>query len=151
MNKRGISPIVATVILVSIALILAVIIFLWARSFVGERALKEGQPVEYSCEGVNFEAEPKYTVGTGLSIDVVNRGNVPLYGLEIRKKDVGEISGVGIFESKTILNGETETLHKEDYDQGTGTLVLVPMILGETNTGKKVHTCDERYGLTKEI
>ena len=43
-DKRAISPVVATVLLIVLVLILAAIIFLWARGFVGEQVEKFGEP-----------------------------------------------------------------------------------------------------------
>jgi len=57
MGKKGVSPIIATVLLISIALVLALIIFLWARSFTSEQLQKFDEPVENACENVHFEAE----------------------------------------------------------------------------------------------
>ena len=86
MNRKALSPVIATILLVSIALVLALIIFLWAKSFVGDAIEKDGQAVELVCEDVNFKAE---AYGTKLYIE--NIGNVPLYGVEIRKKElIGE-------------------------------------------------------------
>jgi flagellin-like protein len=56
MKKKGVSPVIATVLLVSIVIILGVIIFLWARGFVEESAQKGGRAVDMSCDDVNFEA-----------------------------------------------------------------------------------------------
>lgn len=41
-NKRGLSPIIATVLLIFLVLILASIVFLWARGFFSEQLEKGG-------------------------------------------------------------------------------------------------------------
>ena len=44
-EKRGLSPVIATVLLVGIALVLASIVFLWAKNFIGEAVTKEGREI----------------------------------------------------------------------------------------------------------
>ena len=39
-GKKGLSPIIATVLLIVITLIIAMIIFLWAKNFIGEKTKK---------------------------------------------------------------------------------------------------------------
>lgn len=152
MQKRGISPIIATVLLISIALILAVIIFLWARSFISEKAQKFGEPIENSCESIKFDAEATFDEqNSELTIDVVNRGDVPIYGLEIRKKGLGSVEAVGVLNEQTISNGETGTI-KTPYTGASGDqIAFVPLILGEAGDVKKSYTCDEKYGVETTI
>jgi len=71
MKKKGVSPVIATVLLISIVIILGVIIFLWARGFVEESAQKSDRAVDMSCDDINFEAGYNDNAG---EIEVVNRG-----------------------------------------------------------------------------
>ena len=143
MNRKALSPVIATILLVSIALVLALIIFLWAKSFVGDAIEKDGQAVELVCEDVNFKAE---AYGTKLYIE--NIGNVPLYGVEIRKKElIGEVKNVETF-TESVAAGETSEgiqLSIEDIDAGD-TIIVVPILLGETNEYKKAHVCEKDFG-----
>lgn len=109
-EKRGISPVIATMLLVSIALVLAVIIFLWARAFLTEKIQKDlgGGPelIEHFCKDVNFEVEA-FSEGAGNTgktyVRMVNRGNVPIHAAEVRMKDekLKSIKLVGAFYKKT--------------------------------------------------
>jgi flagellin-like protein len=140
-DKKGLSPVIATVLLVAIALVLAVIIFLWALSFIGESITKDGSAIELACEHVVFEAEASST-----TIDVVNRGNVPIYGLEIRQ--AGNVGGEVLqFERlpHTIRNGETESIPISSLS-GVDEILVVPVLLGESGNYKKEHVCDSDYG-----
>ncbi|MBU0761307.1 MAG: hypothetical protein KJ858_06510, partial [Nanoarchaeota archaeon] len=56
-KRRALSPVIATVLLIAIALVLAVIIFLWARSFIGEGLEKDGRAIDKACENVVFNAD----------------------------------------------------------------------------------------------
>lgn len=144
-GKRGLSPVIATVLLVSIALVLAVIIFLWARNFVGESITKEGGAIELLCDDISFEAE---IVNSKLYLE--NRGTVPIYAVEVRERGVlGDVSVVKTFENAQVLVGETS--EGIDISVDSGTVLVVPLLLGEVEgeTRKKAHLCDTDYG--KEI
>ncbi len=145
-RKRGLSPVIATVLLVVIVIVLAIIIFIWAKSFIEERAQKQGEAVELACERVEFDAEASSTDGT---IDLINRGSVAIYGIEIRKKDEGSIEFLDTFE-ESIGPGETgeiDSFDFEGFDLSSGdTIIVVPIILGEVDDFKKPYTCDEKFG-----
>lgn len=152
MNKKGVSPVIATVLLITIALLLAVVIFFWARNFIGEKTQKFGEPIENSCDQIKFDADVSLS-GSSLAVDVVNKGNVPLYGIEVRKKEDGGIVNVGSA-GKTVDNGQTESLSVDtsSADLTTGSqLVLVPVIIGESGNLKKAYTCDQKFGLDRTI
>jgi len=147
-DRKGVSPVIATVLLVGIALVLAVIVFLWASSFIGESIEKEGRAIELACENVKFEPE---AISTS-KIDIVNRGNVPIYGIEIRGASAG--GEVLQFEKleHTITSGETDTIDVASLGLSSGTnLLIVPVLLGETADYKKEHVCDTDYGETTTV
>ena len=142
--KRGISPIVATALLIVIALVLAGIIFFWARSLLQEKQQKFNEPVENACADVNFQAEA--SAGTG-KLNVVNRGNVPLYGIEVRKKDAsaGTISFVGTFrdgqqKDQTITQGATGSINADDLHVGDN-LILQAILLSMKGSEQVPYTC----------
>ena len=141
MDKRGISPVIATVLLVLIAVIIAGIIFVWARSFVGEKTTKFGSAIELACPDIKFNAE---AFAGENKLYIVNQGTVPLYGMEIRNKGLGSVTSVGKFDKNTINNGETDTI---SFDSGVlvsgDQLIIVPIIIGTQGTVKKAYTCDE--------
>src|SRR3989344_1008376 len=152
-NKKAISPVIATVLLISIALVLAIIIFIWASSFITEVIQKNDEPVENSCDDIRFRAEADSSANNGDGIIfVVNEGNVPLYGLEVNVKTRGGISsGTKEYDKtgKSILSGSGENAEidlKGSVDSGNE-LVLVPIILGEGKDGKVMHVCDSKFGV----
>lgn len=142
-EKGGLSPVVATVLLIAIALILAVIVFLWARSFIGERTQKEGQAIENFCPNVLFEAE-----ATRDTLKILNKGNVAIFGVEIKKKETGSIIDItnenAGAASLTVSGGETKSA-SVSFGRGNE-LIIIPKILGEAGAGKKAFTCDVQYG-----
>jgi flagellin-like protein len=145
-KKRGISPVIATVLLISITIVLALIIWVWAKSFILEKTEKFGEPIEFSCERVNFDAEA-FTD----SIDIVNRGNVPLYGIEIKERGRGSVTQFNTF-TKTITSGGTDTISITDpAKELSGELTIVPVVVGENNGIKTSFTCDDSFGITTTV
>lgn len=148
MKRRGISPVIATVLLISFSLVLAGIIYAWASSFISEKAVKFDEPIDVSCDRVSFDVEV-YTETGGAKADIVNRGNVPLYGVELRIIGAGTVKKQGIFDGVTIASGETHTL-----DLGgsiSGEVLVVPVILGEVGGDVKAYVCDDAYGIKTSV
>ena len=94
-DVRGLSPVIASVLLILMVLVLAVLIFLWARGFVSEQVEKFGKPIEQICSSVDFEVQ-KF----GSSLEVVNRGNVDIH----RGGTAGEQKGQRQTTEQTLFN-----------------------------------------------
>ena len=146
MEKRGVTPVIATVLLITIAIVLAFIIFIWARGFVSEKSEKFGEPVENSCANVEFSIDAVFDDN---KIYVTNEGNVPIYGLEIRKKSSGSIEKTnGIF-GETLAKGESGdaifNFGTEDIKNGDS-IIVIPLILGASGQATKIHICDNEFG-----
>ena len=152
-KKRGVSPAIATVLLISLGLVLAMIIFIWARSFISEKDEKFGEPVEDACKNVDFNAEVELSAS---KVKVNNIGNVPIYAVELRLKEDGKIKKVGSGEFNGVpVGGHSSSVDITDADLTDvdvgDDLIAVPIILGETDERTKPHTCDEKYGRPVEI
>jgi flagellin-like protein len=150
MKKRGVSPVIATVLLIAIVIILAVIIFLWARGFIAEKAQKEGRAVEFSCSETNFDAGV-FCDGV-CNLEIVNNGNIPLYGFEIKEFGTGSVIVQEIITQYTITIGDSAKRPLNvDFDDDES-LLIVPIILGQTNDGVKIaHTCTDEVGVAVTV
>lgn len=145
MKKKGLSPVIATVLLISMAVVLAGIIFVWAKSFVGEKVQKFDEPIENSCANIDFDAEA-YLGAQGMELHLINRGTVPLYGVKIYSESAGSVEEQKTLDS-TISSGETATLPLDSSI--TGNLIIVPVILGKGSSGKTgTYSCGEDYGVS---
>jgi len=87
-NKKALSPVVASVLLVALVLVLAAIIFLWARGFIGEQIEKGEKPISDLCGEASFNMEliPKPSVDGIYTIEVINTGNVAIHKFTIVKR-----------------------------------------------------------------
>jgi len=81
-GRRGVSPVIAGVLMILLTVVLASIVFLWARGFVEERVEKFDAPIENACNDVRIEASK-----VGPNLKIVNNGDVDIRDFEIEMLD----------------------------------------------------------------
>src|SRR3990167_2760874 len=87
-GKKGISPVIATSLLIAMVVVIGLIIFLWFRGFTQEAITKfGGTNVELVCGDVQFDSS--YSGG---QISIVNVGNVPIYSFQLKIEKPGSHS-----------------------------------------------------------
>ncbi len=138
-NKRGVSPVIASMLMIVLVMVLAAIVFLWARGFIGEQIDKFGAPVEDSCVNVNLDIAMYDN-----ELEILNRGNVDVRNLNIKRIGGGN-SEVTLF-SLPIDAGATArgflSLEMEDGSSPNEIIaypVLVGNVRGEDNNN--IFTC----------
>jgi flagellin-like protein len=141
MKKNGISPVIATVLLIAMVVVLGLIIFMWFRGFTQEAVTKFDTNIELVCNDVSFDVS---YVGGVLSI--INKGNVPIYKMKL--KTIGD----GSYSTRDLTAAEdwaTDGLNQGDtfsheIDVGSSQeIVLIPVLMGDSRSGEKSFTCDE--------
>jgi flagellin-like protein len=152
-NKKAVSPVVATALLVLIVIILGIIILLWARGFIKEVVEKEiagkTQTVENYCASMSLRG----IINDDGSFGFSNIGNVPIYAFKLKLVEPGSSSVKRIPPGKkgTISPGFSTVLDSTDgvksYKSYESVTVL-PILLGKSKTdgGIKEFECPERYG-----
>jgi flagellin-like protein len=138
-QKRAISPVITTVLLVLVAIILAVIILLWAKGFIKEKTMKFDEPIERACENLNFIVSLSNS-----QVSAVNQGNVPIYRLDARVTSQG---------SSEVLKSTTLNLNQGfsgviGYDIPlNGKVEIIPVLLGKKEKSQEVqeYPCPEQY------
>lgn len=83
-KKRGLSPVVSSVLLVILVIILIAMIFLWARGFLGEQLEKHGRPIEEVCNAAEFQVSRVSIAGDYDKLEIINRGNVDINSFQIK-------------------------------------------------------------------
>ena len=134
MKKRGISPVIATVLLISITIVLAVIIFVAFSALLKEKATKFDEPIESACKDISFVAEASRSAGE-TTISVSNQGNVPIYAIKVLKSGEGSLAEANIItnsKSTTVPNGDTEDFVYTGNIVANDEITIVPVILGST-------------------
>ena len=81
-NKRAISPVVATVLLITMAIIVIAIIFMWAQSSIKEGETKFKKTVDTACSDISEDLEVSVQ-GSALDISNGDAQN-SLYSIAVR-------------------------------------------------------------------
>ena len=146
--KKGLSPVIATVLLIAMVVVVALIIFIWFRGMVGESAIKFDKNIKLVCDDVDFEAD--YSSSGDLS--VVN-GDIPIFQLRVKIFEDGGHSTEEIAEG----TGNWPKVGLRQQETFTGTIAVgsankitvFPVLLGSSGDGNKIYICEGQYG--KEI
>lgn len=91
-GKRGVSPVVSTILLIMIVIILAIIILLWSVGFVKEVYTKEVDGKEQSVDNICKILTIDAIINNDGSFGIRNSGNVPIYKIKLKvtAKDSGD-------------------------------------------------------------
>ncbi len=146
-NRKGLSPVIATILLVGLVVVSGTIIFTWIRGLTQESVTKFDQNIQLVCGNVEFEAT--YSDG---KIDVSNIGNIPIYDFQvkisytsgdyitkkIREYDGWSVSGLNVGGAVTVNPGPIPA----------NEIILTPILAGTAQSGSQASfTCDEaQYG-----
>src|SRR3990167_6150131 len=102
MNRRGVSPVIATSLLIAMVVVIGMIIFLWFRGFTEEAVTKfGGTNIKLICGDVSFDSS--YSGG---SIFLENVGNVPIYSFNLKVEKPGSHETLSIDD---VVGDWTET------------------------------------------
>ena len=152
MKKRGISPVIATVLLITIVLVIGLIVFMWFRGLTQEANTKfDGENIELACDDILFEAEYDDSVG---EISILNLGNIPIYEIEIKivktagyetknLKDISDWPEIGLNPGETFPGEEYSGDISSVITSEVSEIILIPVLLGTAGNFK----CDEQYGI----
>lgn len=127
MDKKGVTPVVATVLLISIAVALAVIIFVWAIAFNKEVITKNGQNIDSFCDRVDLRATLN-----GNNIEINNKGSIPVDNVKILDKDGGSEVARDCDESGLLPIGRTVTLSKASCKVAGTPIKVIPVLKGDS-------------------
>ncbi len=146
MNKRGVSPVIATVLLIGLVITLGVVVFVWFQSFTREAVTKfNGENIELTCGNVYFDAS--YSPSGVLAIS--NTGNVPIYSFNVQINSAGgvytteEISKlVSNWKATGLRQGGTFSGNILSSASGATQITLIPILRGTVSSGdQKSFTC----------
>lgn len=148
-KKRGLSPVIATVLLIAIVIAIALIIFLWVRGMTEESVTKfSGENIKLSCDKVSYNAQ--YENG---NLYFSNDGNVPIYRIEIdsiiggthESKNIEDL--VTNWPSNGLGQGKTFSGNLASHLSGAETFKIIPVLIGNSDDGKKTYICSESKGV----
>jgi hypothetical protein len=144
-RKDGLSPVVASVLLIALVLILASIVFLWARGFIGEQIEKGDIPVADLCDEIIFSVDliPDSLVEGKYEAEIVNRGNYAIYSfMVVKTREGSELREEFAFpiDSQSSLN-KTVDLRIDGHPPEN--VVFYPSLLGSVvgDSSNRPYTC----------
>lgn len=148
--KKGISPVIATVLLVGLVIVTGLIVFAWFRGFTQETVTKfGGENIELACNDLQFEASYSSSSNT---LSVSNVGNVPIYGINVKitkeasfsTEKIRDLSDKwpenGLGQGQVFSGNMGSTISSGDE------VILIPVLIGTTGSDEKTHVCGEQYG-----
>ena len=142
-NKKAISPIITTVLLVLVAMILAIIILFWARGFISEKISKfipaqsQDRPVAEACESVSLSV----AITGAKELSIINQGDIPVYKLGVRVKDNGGQATIVEYETIGLDPGQSKLLATPTQTL-TGGVSIVPILMAKSEkTGTVEYNC----------
>ena len=141
-DKRGISPVIATVLLIAIVVILGFIIFLWARTVIQEDVQKFGEPIKTICDEVSIS-----TIIIGTSLVITNNGDrAPINNIALHLKDSnGDVSIQEYSNPIDLAPGRSTTIQ---VSQTSGTLVAIsPILKGSKGGSEETFICENKFEL----
>lgn len=150
-SKRGISPVIATVLLIAMVIIIGLIIFLWFRGLIEDRGTKFGQNIQTVCNDVKFEASYSNI------LRISNTGNVPIFDMKVKLIGPGSQETVNIkgdlsnkWPGFGLKQGGTFS-DSVNIGSSVNKIVLIPVLLGTADEEEKTFTCNDRFGFEIDI
>jgi flagellin-like protein len=146
--KKGLSPVITTVLLIALVIVIISIVFLWFRGMVEEGVTKFGKNIKLVCDDVEFKAS--YSSGT---LNIVNTGNVPIFRMNLKMlqggnyetKEITEFSGVD-WPTNGLNQGGTFSATNIGFTSGIDKIIVSPILMGTSDEGKKTYICEGQYG-----
>ncbi len=137
-NKKGVSLIVGMVILISISLTLASMIYFWVSGTI----TKLSPPVY--CSEVSFETEIVKSNGDYF-LNAINLGDIEIKGFVIKSVGGSEILKVGEVDLE-VKQGMTES-RRLDFVGSSGKYLIIPKVRVSEEDQETIRECDDNVGL----
>ena len=144
-KKRGVSPKVATVLLIALVLVMLLIIFFWFMGTSEPAIQKFGEDIKLSCEKLSFTAD--YSDG---KLELKNNGNVPISDAKISVSRGGSDAVEDINNIVTNWNGlsggRTFSSEVNINMNDVSEILVIPVLRGNGEGGEQDYVCDDEFG-----
>jgi parallel beta-helix repeat protein len=155
-GKKAISTLIASIILICLGIVIAILIFYSSVSVLQKSYAKEAShisvagvdmPSRQACQEVNFKGDLILDGSQG-TLDVINSGDVPIYGFKITKIKIGATE-VNKSKGLNIEPGAGGSVNLGNLS-GYTRLLATPIILSVAQNSNSTieYTCDEQFGKT---
>jgi flagellin-like protein len=149
-KKKGLSPVIANILLVAFVIAMIALIFLWFRGMVEEGIVKFDKNIRLVCDDINFDISYSQNVLT-----IQNNGLPPIYTFNVKIMRTGEFETIDISEL-----GEEDTWQSTSgglrqagiysqtltFEEGINEIAFVPVLVGTDSKNKyRKFTCEGQY------
>ena len=158
-KKRGVSPVIATILLISLVVIIGLVVFTWMRGFVPEAVVIDGENAELVCEKISFDAS--YSSN---KITLSNFGNYEIHSFDFKFEGEGQHKTLGMSNDYFVgfdglnqgeVKSSSESVNNYIGDHIEFTvqkITVIPILQGlDKNGEEKEFKCDEQYGKTVQL
>ena len=152
-NKKSVSPIISTVLLIMIVIILAIIILAWSKGFVKEIITKEIAGNKKRVNEFCSEVKMNPIVNKDDTFGFENIGNIPIYAylLKLELKDLGKSDTIVIKNQEGGAVNPGNSVIVEDSRVGSyssyESIKIFPVLLGTVNSNAREFQCPESSAL----
>jgi len=150
-KKSGLSPVIATVLLVGLVVVSGVIMFAWFRGLTQEAVTKFDQNIQLVCKDVRFDVSYDDE-----ELALSNIGNIPIYEFNVKvsgeggyeTKSIKELTDSGEWPADGLPQGGAVSVSVNFEGPSPDKIILTPTLVGTSQKGTQTSfTCDERlYG-----
>lgn len=144
-NKKAISPMIATVLMVAFAIVLAILVWFWYSGVMDDYTNKPGLTGQQSCaQEVDFTLGSATMVGTDISFEIENKGSVDINKFKVI---ITGDSLVTVDTSTGVLQASTIPLSVPFDSSAIGTptkIEVMPIIVIQG----QVSICDENMEIS---
>jgi flagellin-like protein len=147
-HKKGVSPVISTVLLVMIVIVIALIIIIWARGFIKEAITKEISGNKKTVEQFCKEAALVPIINDDGSFGLKNSGNIPIYAINLKLISGGNsIIERLVYDNSTLNPGYSLTIPNYNYNNFDH-IIIIPILIGKSKSGiVNEYTCPENDGI----
>lgn len=132
--KKAVSPIITTVLLILVAIVLAIIILVWARGFIAEKVSKfipaqsQDRPITEACDSVSLSA----STSGDQELSIVNQGDIPVYKIGIRVTASGGESTIVEYDTTGLNPGQSKSIPTPTQHLTGNGVAIVPILIGKS-------------------
>ncbi len=124
-GRKGVSPLIAAVLLIAFTMAVAAILTAWVTTFTEEQTQQLGNESEQQidCSFAQLEVFDTSAGADWVNVAVTNRGTVDFTNVSITVLNSGNVVGEG---SLGLVSGSTDNVNISDLDDSPETLRIVP-------------------------
>jgi len=132
-GNSGLSPLIASVFLIVLALVISSLVYSWSYNFIDTREEGDSLSVDELCGAVDFSVVVVSNLSGTYDLEIVNRGNINISSLKFKAYSGGDSSVVDSNMSIVVGGAVTGSVVLGVVDQVGVLPVLDGKLVGESS------------------